>query len=785
MSVHTRMFIARPLVVAIQAGLAALALGPLAVHAADDADVTALTKPTNWIQVGIGDNSKAAPKFGEYSGLTNDGTDFIGSFLLRGGDAWGQGNGTMKWLVRGTDLGTTSRSFEASLASQGKWRLGLEDDNLSHYITNGYQTPLVGAMGGNRFILPEGFGVVDSASKATPYGAQNLTDVQKAFFHTEKVHSDRNTLTLSGGFDFTDQLNLKVSLGHVRQSGAKLMAASTDGNVPATGNTLVGYTPGKEAIQILMNPTAYTTDNVNASFNWVGDKAWASFTYYGSHFTDTYRTVDFSNPYTSAAGVANGSLLGVPFPVNQLSTMPDSDFNQFGLTGGFRFTPTTQLVGSYSTAHNTQNTPFVNQDQMQEGGLPRSSLNGDVLTTHADLKLTDRSIHGLTLLAGFKYNERENRTAAATYGFLDLGAENETSVSIPMSNRRTQFELAADFRVTPGQTLHLGYEREKIERWCKDPLSNAAQGAVSETNTGYYTTASCVQVPNSSENKLSAGYRARLGEDLHLNLGLGYGDRKSTVNASFYNPMQANEEGFENFGYVAFFDASRQERSAKAGLDWQVLESLDVTLSGRVVQDKYNDSALGVQRSNGASANLDATFSLSEAMSVSGFASWQHRTRDLLTANGRNAVAALTTTWTNDLADNANTVGVSAKHSGLFGGRLDVSAEALYSLAKTAQSTALNYVAASCTAPSNAGYSCGATPDVRNSLRQVRLTGEYRLDKRSAVVLGYQYQRVASDDYFYNFYQMGFTGATTMPTNQPGAAYTQNRVFAAYRYTFQ
>jgi hypothetical protein len=108
-----------------------------------------------------------------------------------------------------------------------------------------------------------------------------------------------------------------------------------------------------------------------------------------------------------------------------------------------------------------------------------------------------------------------------------------------------------------------------------------------------------------------------------------------------------------------------------------------------------------------------------------------------------------------------------------------------YSLDTTDYSTALNYTNASCTAPSNAGYSCGALPQIRSELTRAKLTANYALSNRSTVGLGYIYEKLKSNDYFYNYYQFGFSGTTTMPTNQQAPSFTENVVFATYRYSFR
>ena len=64
-------------------------------------------------------------------------------------------------------------------------------------------------------------------------------------------------------------------------------------------------------------------------------------------------------------------------------------------------------------------------------------------------------------------------------------------------------------------------------------------------------------------------YRNQVTDNPNLNAALSYGSRTSKINPTFYNPMQADGEGYENYAQIAFFDASRKEGVFKAGLNWQ------------------------------------------------------------------------------------------------------------------------------------------------------------------------------------------------------------------------
>jgi MtrB/PioB family decaheme-associated outer membrane protein len=548
---------------------------------------------------------------------------------------------------------------------------------------------------------------------------------------------------------------------------------------------------------MLMNPTNYTTDTFNLSSAWTGDKANITASYSGSFFRDSYNSLTFPNPYAAqtASSPAMGTLAA--FPINTISTAPSNDFHQLNVTGGYTLSPTTKLAGGVSYGRNTQNEsyPFAMLQVVpgvtgatalpMGGGVPPvSSLNALVKSTHADFKLTNQNSRDLTLSVGVKHNERDNQTASYAYNYIDLGGKNRTSVNTPMSNSKTQTEVAGDYRIDQNHRLHVGFEYEDVKRWCNNALANNTQGVAP---AGYVnSTSSCVQIPESKESKLVASYKLKAGESLNFNAGYSYADRKADVNPSFYNPMQALAEGYEATGYRAFFDASRKEQLVKAGVNWQTNDKLSLGMNARYLDDKYYDSALGVQNGNSWSTNLDATYGISENSVVSAYASVQKRQRDLSNLAGHALTGA--NVWSNQLNDEDNTLGVSFSQKGLLTGKLVLTGDLSYSIGKTVYATQIPYAitttayVTSCA--STASLTCGNTPDIKNETTQLKLTGIYQVDKVSKVAVGYLFKKLNSTDYYYNVYQTGYTGNGMLPTNELAPSYTVNAVSISYLYNF-
>lgn len=794
MKTDTRSLAVNAIVAAIRSALfTAICAAPMLALAQDapSDEVKDLIYPTNWFDLGILALDESSTKFGEYNGLNNSGPYIWANFDVRGGSAYGMGDGTTSVQASGTNLGTNSRELGLKVIDQGRWNFGAGYDQLRHYTTEGYQTPLQGNQGSNFFTLLPSFGVINTTTTVTngvitspSKGAQTLTPDQLAQFRGVDVYSERDSASVNAGYLFNKEWSFRFDYKRLEQSGAKLIGAGTDAyNLTSLG----GFNYGGERVLFLMNPTEYKNDTFNFALNWAGQQAYVSLAYYGSLFHDDYTGVSFSNPFVSGGTGASpkpptGTSPGAAFPVSTMSTPPDNSFHQFSLTGGYIFGPQLKLVGSLSYGRNKQNDTYAGTYTTVPNtapDLPANSLDGHVDIKHADARLTWQPVGGWNFAAGFKYNERDNKTPSYQYTFFDLGGEELEAVNIPMSNKRTQFDLGGDWRIDSRQRLHLGYEYDQIKRWCRNELANNAQGELTAANAGYYVNASCVQVPKNRENRLVATYKLNLAEKIDLNAGYTYGRRTATVNPSFYNPMQANDEGYENFGWLAFFDASRKQNLFKAGVHWQATDKFTIGLNGRYTKDDYFDSPLGVQDGKTGTANLDVNYGFSENNSIGGYFSWQKRTRELFTASGRDPLHPRTTLWSNDLRDRDNTVGFDGRQKGFMGGKLELREDVTYSLAKTKYVTFLeaNIV------PTLANQ--GEVPNISSELTQARVTGTYQFDRRSSLLAGYLYQRLKASDYYYYAFQYGFTPTGLLPTNQKAPDYTVNTVFVAYRYSFQ
>jgi len=738
---------------------AAQARADEAAEESGEGDVKDLVCPKNFVDLGLLNVPRTTPKFGEYNGLGNSGVHGIGNFNVKGGNSYCQEGGTLRWNVYGTDVFTTSRNLGATASDQGRWSLGINFDELRHYTTTGYTTPYQGG-GSGTLSLPSNFGVVNTGVNG---GTRALTPDQLASFTGNNVYSERQNTTVNAGYIINNQWDVKFNFKHIDRSGSKLIAGATD---PYNMTSLGGLSFSGQGLALKMNPTSDRTEQVSLALNWVGAKAYSTLEYYGSWYHDDYRGLSFANPFVTGAP-ATGDLPPGGFPTNAMSLPPSNLLNQLSFTGGYLFSPKTKLTGGLSMALNTQNSSYdgtYTATPNTAPGLPSSSLHGRVVNTHADARLTHQFSSALNLNAGFRFDERKNNTPIAQYSFISIGGGNAaTATNAPESYRRTVFDATLNYNLNSSQRLRLGYKYDHMQRWCSNAIDNYGMA--------------CAQVPRSTDDSITAGYKLALSDTVNFNADYTYADRDATLNSAFYNPMQANSGGYENYGWLAFFQAPRREHMLKLRTDWQATDKLDVGLSGSYTFDNYYDSALGVQTGHAGSVNLDASYQVSDKASFGAYVTWQQRSLDMLAGSGRSAAAPPTALWGNGLTDNDFAIGLTGKQK-FLNDKFQLTEDLSYNLGRSGYNTTLVQNIAAATGNS------GQTPNVKSKIIQFRLAGSYQLSKNSRLNLGYMFQRVMSNDYSYNGYGYGFTPSSLLPSGLTSPSYTINVVYVLYHYTF-
>jgi MtrB/PioB family decaheme-associated outer membrane protein len=482
-----------------------------------------------------------------------------------------------------------------------------------------------------------------------------------------------------------------------------------------------------------------------------------------------------------------------------MSTPPGNDLHQFNLNGGYALLAKTKLAGNLSYARNTQNQGYVVDQFMfvpasTAAGNSMTSANALVVNTHADVKVTDQTIKDLTLTAGYRYDLRDNRTASNIYNFVAISGGNIANYpNTPLSIKKKLYELAGDYRIRKDHHLRVAYTVEDTSRWC-------GQYAV---NAGYPAGTNCVVATSARENKVDATYRFQAFTNVNVRFGYSQGTRitnyDTSARAAFIstNGGAAGQNAGDFIGFHPFLDANRTQRAIKGNVNWEVNEKLSFGLGGRYTGDQYG-ATYGIENGNSWSVNLDAAYRYGENGTLTGFVSQQHMERTMTdlqrtTVSNPSATAVGVPaygTWTDRLKNDDVTFGFGVKHTGLVGGKLDLTGDLSQSRATSAYVNQLNYTtftnvaSGSLTCFASIILSCGDTTPIKIRVTQLKLNGSYQIDKKSKLNLLYMFQRVGGQDYYYNGYQLGYTPTALLPTNQQLGNHAVSVLAASYIYSF-
>jgi len=753
---------------------------------ADDEEAAALMNPTSTVEVEMISVSTGSQKFGEYNGLNRSGGYVNGNLNIKGGDGYrkNEAGDTTRWSVQGTDLGLSDRSASIGYSDQGNWGAAIGYDQLQHNLAPGYQTPYTGKMGGNNFTLPSNFTAVTTGS-AVP-GTRSLNANQLKAFTAPAISSTRENTSFNANKILDNGLSATLDYNHLNQTGAKLMGFSGAGFNGVTGET----------ISILPNPTNYQTDTVNAGLHWQGDKARLSGSYFGSFFRDGYNQVNWQ---TFAGSIQTQTM----------STAPSNQLQQLNLGGGYDFSSKTKLVGSMSYGRNTQNSSSGYDNFMMVSPSTVQPFNGLVNTAHVDLKVTDQSVKDLALLAGYKFDSRDNLSQSNIQQLYAVDGSKPTYYpNTPLSTKKSVFELAGDYRFTNDQKGRLAYTNTYLSRSCNQYATGTAPTNTIYTATGvnvqtHPAGADCVTANFSRSNNLTASYKVKANEAVDFKLVYGIDIRQTTFNqnaiAAFSTPNVNNtptvqslnfvpgQNGGDFLGFHPYFEASRNQQLVKGNVNWQAIENLGFSLGAKYTYDEYPNSTYGVTNASGVAVNLDANYGYAEDGSLVAYAVQQNGMRNMTNRQVSTSLYAGTTgagSWTNVMNENDTTLGFGIRHGGLMSGKLKLTGDATYSLGQTSYSTNLNNPKSGYDCSSVYNGTCGNPGTIRNSLAAIKFGAMYQIDKQSKIGLRYTYQHLYSSDFYVNGLQYGSTPSTVMPTNQTTGSYSVNVIAASYTYSF-
>lgn len=725
-------------------------------------EVLQLITPESEIELGAGKVSRDSFKFGDYTGLNKSDLHGIVNFHIVNRDK----ESARYYEIIGRNLGLDSRTLSIEGGQQGNYDLRFDYGELPKLHTDSYQTPYLGA-GTTRLTQPAG--ITDGANPAAMAGlAANMQSFD--------VKTKRQTLGL--GLTKLLPAGWDIAFNYKREN--------RDGTKLTAGVIQIGAGGSRGAV-ILPEPVDYTTDQFEAVARFADEKMQLQVGYYGSIFKNANESLTWDNLYTGTGNTTGR--YGLP---------PDNQFHQINASGGYAISKDTRLTGALSYGNMTQNESFL--PYSTGGFMPATaSLNGKVIATHASLKLKSRLAPKLNLTAGYRYDDRDNRTPVNQYDYYtadrDAGGTGTATNALrrwntPLSSTKQGAHAELDYHWTHATKLKAGYDYHHVKH-THEPTNK------------------------DQEHTVKAEVHHRFNEQFSGGLGYAYSDRK----ASTYFGA-APMDGTYSSGYMAtlcdagnsfsyqgvstactgagtgrtypwleapplrkYFLADRKRDKLRAFADFSPTDRLDLQFGVDYKDDRYPDSeaGFGLVGATGWAANVDASLRVSDAVSGFAFATLEEYRTDQQGANISGAAQttgaeqntlADTQRWLVSTRDRIFTMGIGFRVKP--GGKYELGGDFIHSYANGR--TSFN---------AGTGVTTAPLPDLISRLNRLELFGKYWLQKNLALNVRYVHERFSSADWAWDS-PLGLTSsANVVGTNMTSPNYKVHAIGASIAYRFQ
>ena len=669
------------------------------------------------LELGLGYIDDSSYRYGKYSGLRDEGAELIVDFELENRPAW-DSDELAYWRLAGQRLGLDSRRFEAEIGHQGVQRLAFTYQEIPSNHSDDGRTPFLRATDGS-LDLPPGWQVAGNTTSSMVSLQDQLRDFD--------LRQRRRSLTL----------DYRRHLGAAWQLDGALRRDIRDGNQQLAGT--IGSNGGNARAALLPAAVDFETDDVELGLTRHGSRSQLGFAYHGSFFRNADRALNWQNPF----GPQPQWQPAAAFPDGRgaLALPPDNRFQQLRGFGQVSVATTTRISLDVARGRLEQDQSFlpytVNPNLAAPAALPRSSLDGRVDTTVANLRITARPTARLNLVGRIRHEERDNGTPRDLYLAVSGDAADQVAmasgrINRPYSLTRRDASVDASYRLPQRTRLNVGYENRLRQR------------DYSEVNA-------------TREHVLRAGVRSdRLG---FASLAADYRRERRDAGRYLGNrpllatrlPGTVDAEDFENHPLLRKYHLADRDRDG-VSVRADVYPHERVHLGAAFVwnRDSYDDAAFGLNESRVRSWVIDAGYARADTVHLGAF---YHNDRYANEQSGRSFTAIPATVddprrnWSVDSDDGYHTFGATLdlqqidhgvqwlKARGL-GGYVDLGFEAVQSRSRGQ----IGVIAG----PALTG---APLPDHSTRLNRYRIEARYPFSDASSLKLAWEHERYRSRDF--------------------------------------
>jgi MtrB/PioB family decaheme-associated outer membrane protein len=648
--------------------------------------------------------SDDSARFGDYTGLDDDG-------LYANADAelMYRADGGYAVSVDARNLGLDSRSIALRAGRQGSWVVDLNWDEIPRRLDDTGRT-IYSGLGSSSLTLPSGWVRGDFTTEMTAL-EESLRDFTLGW--------DRETLGLGLEYVQSARLRYEVDWSYQTKQGRGL----TWGNFIGTAEDLA-------------KPLDYETNQVDAAVIYTGDNWHIRASYYGSFFSNKDTALTWENPFTG--------------PDRGRSAMaPDNSYHQGQVSGAYRFAAWDSVLNaSYAMGRMEQNDallPYTINPMLPSLALPRESFDGEVDTTHANLRLTSRPTDRLRLMGEYRYSERDNKSGQ--YEWTPVQAD--SLVGVPFVNpaygfEDTDFTALAEYRLSQMLQGTVGYRWKRRERDYQE-------------------------VDRNEEDIYFARLRFRPISALALSGKV----ETSSRDASNYQAIPTIGPGTEQNPLLRkYYLADRDRDLVQVQADFTPAPRGSISLRYERAKDDYDESLVGLVSADYDQFSAEGNLQLWKSMVGTAYFSRDNYESRTVGAGSFATPNTAPPNWDGRSDDRHDVYGVALNWPGLMEGKLDLRAD--WMKADTTGDIRIQSPLGSPGAP---------FPSLSSKLTGAAVVADYHLNPRWTLNAGWRWEEYEADDW-----AIDGVGPATIPNVLTFGGRTQDydvHVFMlGFRYNF-
>ncbi|WP_455202813.1 MtrB/PioB family decaheme-associated outer membrane protein [Kaarinaea lacus] len=508
--------------------------------------------PQTKMEGGVGYVTNDSFKFGDYTGLNEEGAYLIGNMEYSSRD---EESGYMDAEIY--DIGLDSREVGAKTGKQGKVDVDLQYRELPKFNSDTAKTPYQGR---DNQTLPLNW---DFAS-----GTQGMTELANAL-HQVDLYTQRRTFLLAADYYQTKSLSYGLSFQRDTKEGFRSSGM-------ALGNTF-----GSARSAILATPVDNITDQGEAKVSYVKQRWQTALSYKFSNFKNDVESIRWQNAFSVPTGVTEG----------RGGQEPDNTMQQLTLSGSYLFGQSTLASALLSYGLLEQNDdflPYTINGSLSPQPLQRTSLDGKVNVISANLAVNSRLTDNLDIEAQYRQNEQDNDTPQATYDYViaDTSVSTQQETNTPYSFRQQEILVEGRYRMKKPHKFGVGYKYETYDRTFQE-------------------------VETTEENSLYGTYRNTVSKKWNWFLRLEATGRDGDEYTQVPSITPAQNDLLRKYNM-----ADRTRRKAVFSVSYVPQTKWQLSFFADYANDDYENSVIGLTESQQTNYSLDFQYNFNKAVTL-------------------------------------------------------------------------------------------------------------------------------------------------------------------------